>query len=588
MENFDRICKFPSQIYHFALPFSPSSSWLQKCYSAELSHTVRVVKGLSSEWGSCFRTVLLDNGPMALSCWENTIAVGCFGSNIIILDAITGSQMAVLSGHTHLVRSVTFSSDGRSLASGGFDTTVMLWDLQTGGAVKTFHGHNDDVYSVSISGDCSRIASGSRDHMIRLWDIQTGECLHTIEQQSNVEYVTFSPVNPQHIISISSEKAWEWNIDSGQISSLYNSTALAFSPDCTQLALCCEVIMVQNFNSGEIIAQFNIPDWATHCCFSPDGKLIAASADNTAYVWDITGPDFCLTETFVSRKNIIALAFSSPSSLISASSDDVVMFWQVGALSNNQTTTDPESTLLTSSPIQSVSLQTRAGIAISSDEAGVIKTWDLLTGSHRASFQTPAGDCDWRDVQLISGRLIIVWHTKSQIHIWDTNKNELLQAIDAPPSQLWGLRISGDGSKVFCLTKTSIQAWSIDTGKHMGKIELELEEGWYLDPLQMDGSKIWIRLEDLSTQGWDFGTSSSSPTPSSIGSTGRPLQDFGNYGWQTLNPSRIKGTISGKEVFKLPGRHASPGEVQWDEQYLIAGYESGEILILDFHNMYLQ
>jgi WD40 repeat protein len=101
--------------------------------------------------------------PLTLSYWENTVAVGCRNSDIITLDAITGSQMAVLSGHTSWVRCVTFSSDGGSLASGSDDRTVKLWDMQTGGVVKTFHGHNDYVYSVSISGDCTRIASGSLD-----------------------------------------------------------------------------------------------------------------------------------------------------------------------------------------------------------------------------------------------------------------------------------------------------------------------------------------------------------------------------------------------------------------------------------------
>ena len=526
---------------------------------------------------------------MALSYWENSIAVGCFDSDIIILDAITGSQMAVLSGHTHLVRSVTFSSDGRSLASGSDDRTVKFWDVQTGGIVKTFHGHSDGVPSVSISGDYSRIASGSRDHTICLWDIQTGECLHTIKQQSTVEYVTFSPTDPQHIISISGGEVWEWNINSQQISSLYIATSLAFSPGCTQLALCSgEVIVVRKFSSGAIVAQLHLANKRTNCCcFSPNGKLIAAGAGGTVYIWDITGPDCCLIETFVSQTNILALAFSSPSSLISGSEYGSVEFWQIGALSKKQTATGPESTLLTSPPILSVSIQAIAGIAISSDKTGVVKTWDLLTGSHKASFQTPAGDC-WRDVQLIGGRLIIVWHKDSQIHIWDTNKNELLQMVDTPPSKLRGLRISGDGSKVFCLTETSIQAWSIDTGKHMGEIELELEGGFSLDPLQMDGSRIWIHLYDGSTQGWDFGTSSSSPIPSSIGSTGRPLLDICDGGWGTLYPSSIKDTISGKEVFRLSRRHMRLRGLQWDGQYLIAGYDSGELLILDFHNMYPQ
>ena len=63
LENFDVISTFPSQVYHFALPFCPSSSWLHGCYAAELSQKVKVVKGLQTEWGACSRTVLFDIFP---------------------------------------------------------------------------------------------------------------------------------------------------------------------------------------------------------------------------------------------------------------------------------------------------------------------------------------------------------------------------------------------------------------------------------------------------------------------------------------------------------------------------------------------
>ena len=590
LEHFDAIYNSPSQIYHFALLFSPSSSWLQKCYSGELSQKIRVVQGLPPEWGLCSRTITLDNAPFSLSYQGNTIAVGCVDPDIIILDAITGSQMAVLSGHTSCVRSVTFSSDGRSLASGSDDTTVKLWDVQTGGIFKTFHGHNNHVYSVSISGDYTRIVSGSRDCTICLWDIWTGEHLHTIKQQSSVYYTQFSPEDPQCIISVSECKVWEWNGNSQQTSSLYDATSIAFSPDYTQLALCIEeVIAVRDLNSAAIVAQSNISNKSiSQCCFSSDGRLVAAAASRNAYVWDTTSPECCLIETFVGHSDTIwALAFSSPSSLISVSNDNTIKFWQVGASPKSQTATDPESAPLTSPSIQSVSLQTAAGVAISSDEAGVVKTWDLSTGLCKTSFKTPAGESSWRDVQLIDGRLIIVWYNYHKICVWDTNKDELLHVVNIPDFELKGLRISGDGSKFFCLTETSIKAWSIYTGEHMGEVELELVGKWYLDPLQMDGSRIWVRLESLSTQGWDFGISGSSPAILPIGSAGRPVLDFiGGTDWQTPDPSWIQDTVSRKKVFQLFGKYAKISTIQWDGRYLAAGYESGEVLIVDFQNMH--
>ena len=180
------ICNSPSQIYDHALLFSPSSSWLHKYYAVEMPCTPRVVKGVKSGWGKCSHTASLGTNALALSYWNNAIAVGCANRNIIILNGITGSQSTVLSGHTDWVRSVAFSSDGRSLVSGSDDETIKLWDMQTGGVVKTFYGHTGGVGTVSISTDCTRIASESRDHIIHLWDIQTEECLCTIKQVNEV------------------------------------------------------------------------------------------------------------------------------------------------------------------------------------------------------------------------------------------------------------------------------------------------------------------------------------------------------------------------------------------------------------------
>ena len=85
----------------------------------------------------------------------------------------------------------------------------------------------------------------------------------------------------------------------------------------------------------------------------------------------------------------------------------------------------------------------------------------------------------------------------------------------------------------------------------------------------------------MEPQGWDFGILDSAPIqqpniPSSH-STGTKLWDAHKF--------RIKDTVTGKVVFQLGGRFARPVDSQWDGQYLVAGYQSGEVLILDFNNM---
>jgi len=586
------ICNSPSQIYDHALLFSPSSSWLHKYYAAELPPIPKVVKGAKSEWGTCSRTVSLSTKALALSYWNNAIAVGCGNRNIIILDAITGSRAAVLSGHTNWVRSVAFSSDGRSLVSGSNDTTVKLWDMQTGGVVKTFHGHTHWVLSVSILADYTRITSGSRDQKIHLWSIQTGECLCTIEQVDGVSHVMFSPIDPQDIISVSDDKIWKWDVNGHQIPPTYDGTHIAFSPDNTQFALCNEeVVTVQHSDSREIVAEFHIAnDSAQYCCFSPDSRLIAVVAGYTAYVWDIISPDPDPIETLIGHTSeITSLVFSSPSSLVSASRDGSVKFWKICTLSTDTVTADQQPTPFISPPIISVSLQARAGIAVSSDKNGVVKTWDISTGLCKESFQIPdiKEGFSGSDAKLIDGRLIFVWYENYKIHIWDTGKEELIKTLDLDTPWCRGVRISEDGSRVFCLHDGSIQAWPMWTWEPMCKVKLGLNGILHLGSLSIDSSKVRAQICKSSIQeGWDFGTLGSSPVPFDP-FTGRPYLDFiGGASWKTDGLCWIKDTVTGEGVFQLRGKYAKPLDVQWDGQYLVAGYESGEVLILNFDDVH--
>jgi len=529
--------------------------------------------------------------PRSLACQDGTFAAGLKSGGIIILDIITGSQLAVLPGHTDWVRSLTFSLDGTFLVSGSDDKTVKLWDVQTGGVVKTFCGHTGYVHSVSISSDCTTIASGSRDRTICLWNVQAGDCFCVIDEfNDRVNSVSFSPTNPQLLISASHNNAvQQWGIDGCQIGPTHEGKGVAFSPDGTHFVSWGEqVATVQNSDSRVVIAKLQVSGGSFQCCcFSSNGKFVAggvnSSGNSTIYIWNITGSDPHLIETLTGHSDINHLIF--PSSPISASNDSTIKFWQISTKSTDLLATDTVSTSPILSPILSVSLQVRDGVAISSDSAGVVKTWDILTGLCKAAIQTPAEGWTWRDVQLIEGRLIVVWHKDKKLWIWDGEKGEFLQKVDIPFEGIWGIRISVDGSKVFCLAVGSIQAWSIWTGEPMGSVELK--DMSYFDPLYMDGSRIWVCFMDSLTQGWDFGISGSSPIQLSNTFPDRPCLDFCGNRWNTSLPI-IKDTVTGKEVFRLFGRYAKFYEVQWDGRYLVAGYGSGEVLILDFNHVLLQ
>jgi len=605
LENFDMIHNSPSQLYHSALPFSPSSSWLHECYSLELSQEAKVIEGLPAEWGMCSRTVLLDDYPNSLSYWNNTIAVGTSNSDILILDAITGSKTAVLHGHTLAVRSVTFSSDGISLVSGSDDTTVKLWDIQTGGVVRTFHGHTHEVVSVSISADHTIIASGSLDWSLRLWDIQKGEC-HKIMKHQTVACVQFSPIDPQCLISASIETVQQWNANGHKVGPTHNGYHAAFSPDGIQFISCARNnAIVRNINSGVVVAEYSLTKISVSlgsdypCCFSPDHKLLASANRHTftINVWDITGSDPHLVCNFIGHTaRIVSLAFSSPSILISISVDKSVKFWKVGASSTGPIVADPDSTSLTLALTKSTALKPENGLIIPGDLPDrVIKTWGILTGLHKRSLQIPAGSSHQSNTQLIDNKLIFVWYAYEKINIWDAEKGELLQTINSPGGGVRDLRIPGDGSKVFCVYKESIQAWDIRTGEAVGElwadtVRLGVGVGEEVYILGIEGSKFWILVSASQLRCkkiWDFGIPDSPPVLSPSNENPPDMLHLNdNKVWET-SMSRMKDTVTGKVAVQLPERFGKAIHAQWDGHYLVVSFESKEVVILDFSHVSL-
>ena len=586
LEHFDTIQNSPSHIYHSALPLSPHTSWLYRYYIAEASSVVKIIMRLPTGQGAYSRTILLDN-TQTLSCHNNSIAAGSESGDITILDAITGSQSAILSGHEDSVSCVVFSPDGTLLVSGSWDKTVKLWDVQTGGVVKTFFGHTGSVLSVSISADSTTIASGSNDKTIRLWSIQMGGCYHMIQQHQAVCHVIFSPKDPQHLISRCVSEVWQWDANGCQIRLPFAGSHVAFSSDGTQFVSCYKKdIVVHNLSSEETATEFQTADNSYLCCFSPDNRLLAVAAYKTIYCYDITTSAPQLVVTFIDHTEwITSLVFSSTTTLVSASEDNSIKFWQVGAQSTDPAITNLGSTFFPFTRIKSIILQSKERIAITCASHGVIRAYDISTGICRASHQAPPKSHYLRDVQFVNSRLILVWYADNKIHVWDAKSGALLWETDKPQHKIYDLRISGDGSKVFGLFGHSymansnfIWAWSLQTGEAVGGVIFEGMQG--SGSLIVDGLKVWACSTYSYQKGWDFGITGSAPmelpnisTPPSPSRLWNPQQAW------------IMNQATGEVVFQLSGRYANPCCVQCNDSCLVAGYRSGEILILDLTNV---
>ena len=585
LEYFNAIRDSPSHLYHSALPLSPSSSWVRRCYRAEVAGEVRVLMGLSDQWDACSRTIFLQGKPSVFACWGDIIAVG-LGLNVELLDAITGVSMSVLRGHEATISSIAFSPDGTLLVSTSKDDTVRLWDIQTGGLIRTFSDYPSLISAISISPDCTAIAFGTYVGPIHLWDVQTGERRPITHWFNDMRVISFSPVNSRRLISLSRSGAiQQWNVDGHQVGASYredyDAVDLAYSSDGTRFISCGEQgATVRDSESGAVVANL-CGQSLSRCCFSPDGRFVACSGDTTIYVWDITIPGARLVRSLVEHSEPITfLAFSS--SLVSGSLDQSVKFWQSSSFLAESTTADHAVALSMHNltPIRSVNLFAEHSTVVTSDKSGVVRTWDIMTGTCKSSFSTPAKGP--HDTHLGGDTLTIVWYAsnnnQNRYHIWDAYKGRLLRTFNASSDHAVRLKISGDGSKIFVLFHHYIEAVSMQTGERAGYAWLGA-----MDPHNffVHGSKVGI--DHSRGWGWDF----RGPEVSGFGEfPDRPRLDLVDrfIGDTLVEPRWIKDTVTKTLVFRFPDKYIKPGtKVEWDGRYLLVWSESGEVAIMDFN-----
>jgi WD40 repeat protein len=76
-----------------------------------------------------------------------------------IWDGVTGTESALLRGHTSFVQSVAFSADSSQLVTASWDNTARIWDAATGNQIAALLQQDEDLQSAAFNHDGSRIVT---------------------------------------------------------------------------------------------------------------------------------------------------------------------------------------------------------------------------------------------------------------------------------------------------------------------------------------------------------------------------------------------------------------------------------------------
>ena len=169
MHFFHPIQQCAQQVYHTAVPLSPTSSQLHKsCLQSVIDNQLSYVtafSGAPSTWGSLLRTI--DVRPKQPTCLTTSVhrIISACGDVVDVYDTVTGVLQQSLCTPEAVIK-IQCSPDG-SILFFVHHSSVTMWDIQTGGHIHTF---TTQSRIIDIAVSTTFFACGSSDGSVTLWN----------------------------------------------------------------------------------------------------------------------------------------------------------------------------------------------------------------------------------------------------------------------------------------------------------------------------------------------------------------------------------------------------------------------------------
>jgi WD40 repeat protein len=144
-----------------------------------------------------------------------------------------------IEGYTGLFRSAAYSPDGKQFVTGSDTGRLRLWDAASWQPTDVLQAAGESVEKLAYSPDGSLLAAGFADGYVHVWDMNKRTLLRNWKLQGLLTDLTFSPDGAQIAVSATSGTVI-YTVMSGEmvvLPDLYWARTVAFSPDGKWLAV---------------------------------------------------------------------------------------------------------------------------------------------------------------------------------------------------------------------------------------------------------------------------------------------------------------------------------------------------------------
>ena len=252
-----------------------------------------------------------------------------------LLQVWPGRSFRFAQGHADRITALLFSPNSEVLVSGSADGSIKQWDLRRNELFSSLPGHGWGISTLALSSNAPILVSGSEDGLIQVWDLEQERLLsHLVQLYQPISGLAFMPTG-QSIWSSSGKSICHWNLSDDRLLATVKGHAAGVTALSLDLKGCTlissgddRLIKLWNVATGEqqkVIAAHRerISALAIH----PHGSLFASSSeDGTVKLWDLwTGQ---LQVSLRHAWGVRAIGFSPDGRLVSGSADETVRIWQ--------------------------------------------------------------------------------------------------------------------------------------------------------------------------------------------------------------------------------------------------------------------